>query len=125
MSRKENCHTTATEISGHVKDAAQDVAEDVSGAAEDGSVKVLILSIAIFQPHAFLLFRQSFRPTRACRPPRLLLGDGAMRSKTHGPADIPEGLKERFTRAVSWRFLCTAAVVVSHGRVGVARLAAE
>ena len=31
-----------------VKDAAQDVAEDVSGAAEDGSVKVFVLARAIF-----------------------------------------------------------------------------
>jgi len=29
---------------GHVKDAAQDVAEDVLGAAEDGSVKVQIVA---------------------------------------------------------------------------------
>jgi len=45
---------------GHVKDAAQDVAkdmakgvaEDVSGAAEDGSVKVYIFSIVIFHPYS-------------------------------------------------------------------------
>ena len=42
-----------------VKDAAQDVtqdvAEDVSGAAEDGSVKVFIVARDIFHlPHAFL-----------------------------------------------------------------------
>ena len=31
------------------QDMAQDVAEDISGAAEDGSLKVLILPIVIFQ----------------------------------------------------------------------------
>ena len=31
------------------EEETQDVAEDVLGAAEDGSVKVLVLSIAIFQ----------------------------------------------------------------------------
>jgi len=31
-----------------LKDVAQDVAEDVSGAVEDGSEKVLIFSIIIF-----------------------------------------------------------------------------
>jgi len=41
-----------------VKDAAQDVAEDVSGAAEYGSVKVFIVARVIFH-----------------RPPRLSLGD--------------------------------------------------
>ena len=41
-----------------VKDAAQDVAEDVSGTAEDGSVKVFIVARAIFH-----------------RPPTLSLGD--------------------------------------------------
>jgi len=60
----------------HVKDAAQDVAknatqdvaEDVLGAAEDGSMKVLILHIAIFQ-------RRNPRPTHAFHPPRVHLGD--------------------------------------------------
>ena len=33
---------------GHVKDAAQDVAGDVSGAAEDGSEKVFVVACAIF-----------------------------------------------------------------------------
>ena len=55
----------------HVKDMAQDVAEDgtqdmaedVLGAAEDGSVKVLIVARAISQ-------RWNPRPTHACRPPR-------------------------------------------------------
>ena len=51
-----------------MKDAAQDVAEDVLGAAEDGSVKVFILLIVIFK-------RRNPRPTHACRPPRLPLGD--------------------------------------------------
>jgi len=61
---------------GHVKDAAQDAAQDVAqavaggnfGAAEDGSVKVLVLCIVIFQ-------RRNPRPTHALRPKRLLLGD--------------------------------------------------
>jgi len=60
---------------GHVKDAAQDmagdvtqdVAEDVLGAAEDGSVKVFIMARVIFQ-------RRNPRPTHACRPPRMPLG---------------------------------------------------
>ena len=55
----------------NVKDAAQDVAEDVTldvaedvfGAAEDGSVKVLVVARAIFK-------RRNSRPTYACRPPR-------------------------------------------------------
>ena len=51
-----------------MKDLAQDVAEDVLGAAEDGSVKVLILLIVIFK-------RRNPRPTHACRPQRLPLGD--------------------------------------------------
>ena len=42
------------------KDAAEDVAGDVLGAAEDGSVEVL-MSIAIFQ-------WWNPRPTHACRP---------------------------------------------------------
>ena len=54
-----------------MKDAAQDVAEDVMqdvagdvlGAAEDGSLKVLIVARVIFQ-------RRNPRPTQACRPPR-------------------------------------------------------
>ena len=53
----------------HVKDAAQGVAEDVTqdvaeevlGAAEDGSVKVFVVARAIFQ-------RWNPRPTQACRP---------------------------------------------------------
>ena len=52
-----------------MKDAAQEVAlgvaqhfeEDASGAAEDGRVKVFILTIVIFQ-------RRNTRPTHACRP---------------------------------------------------------
>ena len=55
----------------HVKDAAQDVAEtvmqdvaeDVLGAAEDGSVKVLVVARFIFQ-------RRNTCPTQACHPPR-------------------------------------------------------
>jgi len=50
------------------QDLTRDVAQDVLGAAEDGSVKVFIFSIAIFQ-------RRNPRPTYACRPPRLPLGD--------------------------------------------------
>ena len=57
-----------------MKDAAQglaqDVAEDVLGAAEDGSVKVLIFPIAIFQRR-----NRNPCPTHAFRPPRLPLGD--------------------------------------------------
>jgi len=56
---------------GHVKGAVQGVAEgvtlgaaeDVLGAAEDESVKVLIVARAIFQ-------RRNPRPTHAFRPPR-------------------------------------------------------
>jgi len=50
------------------QDLTQDVAQDVLGAAEDGSVKVLILPIAILQ-------WRNTRATRACRPPRFPLGD--------------------------------------------------
>ena len=39
---------------------AQDVAEDVSGAVEDGSAKVLSFSIAIFQQHRMGLTRPLF-----------------------------------------------------------------
>ena len=39
---------------------AQDVAEDVSGAVEDGSVKVLSFSIAIFQQHRMGFSRPLF-----------------------------------------------------------------
>ena len=52
----------------HENYLAQDVAEGVLGAAEDGGVKVLIFSIEIFQ-------RQNPSSTHACRPPRLPLGD--------------------------------------------------
>jgi len=56
----------------HANDVAQTVvqgvAEDVVGAAEDGSVKVFIVARVIFQ-------RQNPRPTHAYRPPRLPLGD--------------------------------------------------
>jgi len=56
---------------GHVNDAAQDVAKDVAqdiagdvlDAAEDGSVKVFIVELVIFQ-------RRNPRPTHACRPQR-------------------------------------------------------
>ena len=59
----------------HMKDVAQDVAEDktqdvaehVFGVAKDGSVKVLIFSIVIFQ-------RRNPRQTHACHP-TLPLGD--------------------------------------------------
>ena len=56
------------EKDGHVKDAAQavaqDVAEDVFGAVENGSLEVLIVaSIVIFQ-------RRNPCPAHACRPPR-------------------------------------------------------
>ena len=44
------------------------VAQGVAGAAEDGGVAVLALSIAIFQ-------RWNPRPTHAHRPPRPHLGD--------------------------------------------------
>ena len=70
---------------GHVKDAAQqeaaqdvaedvvedvagDVAGDVLGAAEDGGMEVLSLPILISK-------RRNPRPTHACRPPHLPLGD--------------------------------------------------
>ena len=49
-------------------DLAQDVAQDVLGAAEDGSMKYFIVIRAIFQ-------RQNPRLTYACRPPRLPLSD--------------------------------------------------
>ena len=73
-------------------DLAQGVAEDVLGAAKDGSLKELnvkecILLIVIFQ-------RRNPQSTHACRPPRLPLGDGAMRRKIFGPADIPSGSRE-------------------------------
>jgi len=55
---------------------------DVSGAAEDGSLKVHVLFIDISHP----------RPTHAHHPPRLPLCDGAMHSKICGSADIPERL---------------------------------
>ena len=63
----EGAANTALE-QGFGADVAQDVAEDVSGAEDDGSVKVLISPIVIFQ-------RRNPRPTHACRPPRLPLGD--------------------------------------------------
>ena len=44
------------------KNVTQDVAEDVLGAAEDGSMKVLILHIAIFQ-------RRNPRPTHTHATP--------------------------------------------------------
>ena len=47
------------------QDTAQDLAEGLSGAAENCSVKVLILSIVIFQ-------RRNPRPTHAFRPPHCL-----------------------------------------------------
>ena len=47
----------------HVKDAAQDVAEGLSSAAEDGSLKVFIVARVIFQ-------RRNPRTTHACRPSR-------------------------------------------------------
>ena len=50
---------------GVAEDVTQDVAEDVLGAAEDGSVEVLIAARAIFQ-------RRNPRPTHARRPPRCL-----------------------------------------------------
>ena len=52
----------------HVKDAAQDVAEDVLGATEDRGLKEFIVARVIFQ-------RRNPRPTHACHPSRLLLGD--------------------------------------------------
>jgi len=45
------------------EDVTQDVTEDAMGAAEDGSVKVLIAARAIFQ-------RRNPRPTHAFRPQR-------------------------------------------------------
>ena len=49
------------------QDVVQDVAEDMLGAAEDGGVKVFIMARAIFQ-------RRNPGLTHACRPPRLPLG---------------------------------------------------
>ena len=46
---------------GVAEDVTQDVAEEVLGAAEDGSVKVFVVARAIFQ-------RWNPRPTQACRP---------------------------------------------------------
>jgi len=51
-----------------VQDVVRDVARGVSDAAKEGSAKALILPIVIFQ-------RRNPRPTHACRPPRLPLGD--------------------------------------------------
>ena len=48
-------------------DVAQDVAEDVLGAAENGGVEVFIFPIAIFQ-------RRNPSPTHEFRPPRLPFG---------------------------------------------------
>ena len=48
---------------GRGEDVAQDVAESVLGAAEDGSLVVCFLFIAIFQ-------RMNSRPTHVSRPPR-------------------------------------------------------
>ena len=53
---------------GAVQDVVRDVARGVSDAAKEGSAKALILPIVIFQ-------RRNPRPTHACRPPRLPLGD--------------------------------------------------
>jgi len=49
-------------------------------------VKVLVVARVIFQ-------RRNPHPTHACRPPRLPLGGGAVRSEICGSADIPERLK--------------------------------
>ena len=53
-------HVKDEHVKDAAKDAAEDVAGDVLGAAEDGSVEVL-MSIAIFQ-------WWNPRPTHACRP---------------------------------------------------------
>ena len=50
------------------KDVTQDVAEDASGAAEDGSLKVFIVERVIFQ-------RRNPSPTQACHSPRCPWGD--------------------------------------------------
>ena len=49
------------------ENVTQGVAEDVVGAAEDGSVKVIILPIAIFQ--------RRNHAQRSMPPPKLPLGD--------------------------------------------------
>ena len=71
-SRVAACVSVATKVAiGFyfiLKDLAQDVAEDVLGAAKDRGVKVLILPIIIFQ-------RRNPRPTHVCRAPRLPSGD--------------------------------------------------
>jgi len=58
----------AQDVTGDVtqdvkEDVTQDVTEDVLGAAEDGSVKVLIVARTTFQ-------RRNPHPVLACRPPR-------------------------------------------------------
>ena len=59
----------------HVKDAAQDVAEDELGAAKDGGVKVLIVERVIFSETQApkMVCRGARRPGRE-PPPRLPLG---------------------------------------------------
>ena len=60
------CHVKNRHVRDAVKNVAQDVARNVaegeSGAAEDGSLKVLILSIVLFQ-------RRNPCPTHASTPP--------------------------------------------------------
>ena len=52
-----------------MEDLAQDVVEEVLGAAKDGSAKLFIaVSIVVFQ-------RRNPRPTHACHPLRLPFGD--------------------------------------------------
>ena len=76
------------------QDVAQKVAEDVFSATEDGSVKVLILLIVIFQ-------RRNPRLSHACRPPTLALGlhvkDKHVKDAAQGAAgnvtqDLAEGV---------------------------------
>jgi len=60
-------HARPKACPSHVKDLAQDVAEDVLGAAKDGSAKVFIVKVLVYLSHRHLSVAE---PT-----PRLPLGD--------------------------------------------------
>ena len=70
----------------HVKDAAQDAAEDMLGAEKDGSLTVLFVARAIFQR------RETPRPTHARRPPRCPLATREGRAREGRGVGLGAGL---------------------------------
>jgi len=106
----------------HVKNAAQDVAEDVLGAVADGSVKVFIVARVIFK-------RRNPRPRHAYRPQvafRRHEKDGHVQDAAQGVAqDAAEDVPQVVAQDLAFGARAARALLIDHATTAAAAAFAQ